>query len=136
MNQHFFRCAKTAAQRAGLPEPARIFIRHIGSYNDRAARGSTRLSMHAYARALDLVNINLYDSRGALSRISTHVRDYKGSTAVFYDEFRACWKSTMPSGCRSGDTEYSGSIGFPGSKAGGNTLHNDHLHLSLPLCAG
>jgi hypothetical protein len=136
LNRHFLSCAKAAAARAGIAQPARLFIRHWGSYNDRAARGSTRLSMHAYARALDIVNFNLYDATGKLTRISTHVRNYSGSTAVFYDEFRACWKASIPSSCRSGDTESSGSIGFPGSKAGGNTLHNDHLHLSFPLCAG
>lgn len=136
LNRHFVSCVKTAAARAGFNEPARIFVRHWGSYNDRTARGSTRLSMHAYARAIDLVNINLYDAAGALKRVSTHVRDYTGANAVFYDEFRACWKATIPATCRSSDTESSGSIGFPSSKMGGNTLHNDHLHLSYPLCAG
>lgn len=136
LNRHFMTCVRTAATKAGIAAPARVFVRHWGSYNDRPARGSTRLSMHAYARAIDIVNFNLYDAKGTLKRISTHVRDYSGANAVFYDEFRACWKATIPSSCRSSDTESSGSIGFPGSKMGGNTLHNDHLHLSFPLCAG
>lgn len=136
LNKHFVGCAKQAAAKAGFAVPVRVFMRHWGSYNDRTARGSTRLSMHAYARAIDVVNINLYDAAGKLKKVSTHVRDYSGANAIFYDEFRACWKATIPSSCRTSDTESSGSIGFPSSKMGGNTLHNDHLHLSYPLCAG
>lgn len=135
LNQHFFSCVKRAASKAGYAEPTKAFIRHWGTYNDRSARGSTRLSMHAYARAIDVVNFNLYDRSGNLTRVPTHVRNYSGKVAVFYDDFRDCWKSTIPSTCRSSDTESVGSIGHPSSKLGGNTLHNDHLHLSYPLCA-
>lgn len=137
LNQHFFNCVENAAQAAGLAQPARVFINHIGSYNDRTARGSSRLSMHAYARALDVKNINLIDSRGNVFRISTHINDFKGATAQFYDRFRGCWKNTMPSSCVSGQTEYQGSIGHPKSTVSGtNSLHNDHIHLSYPFCAG
>lgn len=134
LNKHFYKCVDQAALTAKINKPSRVFINHFGSYNNRSARGSSRLSMHAYARALDIVNFNLYDANGVFTKISTHVRDYKGQTAVFYDKFRACWKASMPAGC-SGQTEGSGSIGHPESDQGGNTLHNDHIHLSLPLCA-
>lgn len=136
LNEFFFRCISDAAKVAGYPQPNRIFIKHLGSYNDREARGSSRLSNHAYARALDISNFNLYDKNGKLYRVSTLLRNYKGSQAKFYDEFRQCWSESMPSGCRPGKTEYLGSIGHRSSKLGGNTLHNDHIHLSLPLCAG
>lgn len=133
LNKNFYKCVREAAATAKIATPDRVFIKHFGTYNDRNARGGSNLSMHAYARALDIVNFNLYDAKGTLTRISTHVRDYKGATALFYDKFRACWKTTMPTVCN-GKSEGIGSIGHPESALGGNTLHNDHIHLSLPLC--
>lgn len=135
LNKDFLPCVRTAASAAGLPRPERVFLRHFGSYNNRNARGSSVKSMHAYARALDIVNFNLVDAAGKTTRVSTHVRDYKGKAAVFYDRFRSCWSSKMPAKCK-GQREGSGSIGHPESLMGGNTLHNDHIHLSYPLCAG
>lgn len=136
LNEVFFICISDAARAGGYPQPVRAFIRHLGSYNDRNARGSGRLSNHAYARAWDIVNFNLVDSRGRNHRISTHINHYRGSQARFYDEFRDCWQESLPSSCRPGNTEFRGSIGHRSSKLGGNTLHNDHIHLSYPLCAG
>ncbi len=136
LNEVFFTCVNDAARVAGYPQPSRIFVRHVGTYNDRTARNSTRLSHHAYARAWDIVNFNLYDSAGRLHRISTYLRDYNGQQAQFYDEFRDCWRESMPSTCRPGNTEYMGSIGHQASKLGGNSLNNDHIHLAFPLCAG
>ncbi|MNK01242.1 hypothetical protein D3C87_190370 [compost metagenome] len=136
LNKHFFGCVETAAADANFKQPERIFIRHWGTYVDRDARGSTSLSMHAYARAIDIVKFILYDRTGAATQVSTHVRDFKGATAKFYNSFRQCWKETLPSACRPGQREYSGSIGIPGSALGGNSLHNDHIHLSFPFCAG
>lgn len=136
LNEYFFRCISDAAKEAGYPQPQRIFINHLGSYNDRPVRNGSRLSNHAYARALDIATFNLYDSSNKLFRVSTLLREYKGSQAKFYDEFRQCWSESLPSNCRPGQSEYIGSIGHNSSKLGGNTLHNDHIHLSLPLCAG
>lgn len=136
LQEDFYVCVTAAAREAGYPDPSRVFIRHVGSYNDRPVRNGTRLSNHAYARALDITNFNLYDSKGRLSRVSTYQRDYAGNQAVFYDEFRSCWKASLPSNCQPGQTEYKGSIGHNSSELGGNSLHNDHLHLSYPLCAG
>lgn len=136
LNEVFFICISDAARVAGYPQPSRIFINHLGSYNDRTARNSTRLSNHAYARALDIANFNLVDSDGQNHRISTHLSQYSGRQAQFYDEFRDCWQESLPSNCTSGKTEYKGSIGHRSSRLGGNSLHNDHIHLSYPLCAG
>ena len=136
LNDAFYICVSEAAQAAQIPQPHRIFIRHLGSYVDRNARNSSRLSNHAYARAWDIVNFNLYDADGNRTRISTLLRDYVDQQAVFYDEFRSCWRDSLPSSCVPGNTEYQGSIGHQASELGGNSLHNDHLHLSYPLCAG
>jgi len=136
LNEVFFICITDAARVAGYPQPSRIFINHLGSYNDRSARNSTRLSNHAYARALDIANFNLVDSNGQNHRISTHLNQYSGRQAAFYDEFRDCWQESLPSQCGPGKTEYQGSIGHNSSRLGGNSLHNDHIHLSYPLCAG
>lgn len=136
LNAMFFSCVTQAAEDSGIPRPEKIFIRHLGSYNDRTARNSTRTSNHAYARAWDIVNFNLYHSWGERTRISTLLRDYVDEQADFYDGFRDCWMESLPSGCSPGHTEYKGSVGHRASKLGGNTLHNDHLHLSFPLCAG
>lgn len=136
LNEAFYICISDAAKVAGYPEPARVFIRHIGSYNDRTARNSSRISNHAYARALDIVNFNLYDHQGVRYKVSTYLKDYNGSQADFYDEFRDCWRESLPSSCSPGKTEYKGSVGHQASKLGGNSLHNDHLHLSFPECAG
>ncbi|WP_374076018.1 extensin family protein [Bdellovibrio bacteriovorus] len=136
LNRHFFGCVERAAADANYKQPERVFIRHWGTYVNRNARGSTSLSMHAYARAIDVVKFILYDRNGGTTQVSTHVRDFKGATAKFYNSFRQCWKESMPSACRPGQREYSGSIGIPGSALGGNSLHNDHIHLSFPFCAG
>jgi len=136
LNEQFYKCVFNAADSAGYEKTQKVFINHLGSYNDRNARNSSRKSNHAYARALDIKNFNLVDSRGKVSKVSTLLRDYGGSQAKFYDDFRDCWKDSMPSSCRSGQSEYQGSIGHKSSKLGGSTLHNDHIHLSFPLCAG
>lgn len=136
LNKYFFGCVERGALAAGYRQPERVFIRHWGTYVNRNARGSTSLSMHAYARAIDIVKFIIYDRDGQATQVSTHVRDFKGNTAKFYNSFRQCWKDTMPSKCRPGQREYSGSIGIPGSALGGNSLHNDHIHLSFPMCAG
>ena len=136
LNDAFYICVSDAAKTVNIPQPAKVFIRHLGSYNDRTARNSSRISNHAYARAWDIVNFNLFDAQGKLYKISTLLRDYKEEQAVFYDEFRDCWRESLPSNCTPGRTEYKGSVGHTASKLGGNSLHNDHLHLSYPLCAG
>ena len=136
LQDDFFVCVHSAALEAGYPEPRKVFIRHVGTYNDRPVRNGTRLSNHAYARAWDITNFNLFDIEGNSYRVSTYLRDYEGSQAVFYDEFRACWMASLPSSCGPGNSEYKGSIGHQASELGGNSLHNDHLHLSYPLCAG
>ncbi len=136
LNQAFFQCVSDAAKAADYPQPVRVFIKHLGSYNDRLARNSSQLSHHAYARAWDIVNFNLYDKDGKMYRVSTFKRDYKGEQAIFYDEFRSCWRDSLPSSCGPGDREYKGSVGHQASQLGGNSLHNDHLHLAYPLCAG
>lgn len=136
LNDAFFICVSDAAEEAGFPQPVKVFVRHIGSYNDRTARNSSRLSNHAYARAWDIVNFNLFDVEGKRYKVSTYLRDYEGAQAKFYDEFRQCWMESLPSRCVAGQTEYKGSVGHQASELGGNSLHNDHLHLSYPLCAG
>ncbi|HMN67957.1 MAG TPA: extensin family protein [Bdellovibrionales bacterium] len=135
MNVRFYLCAERAASKANIARPSKIFVNHMGSYNDRLGRGSSSLSMHAYARALDIANFNLHDGT-KVTKISTHVRNFKGVTKTFYNEFRQCWKEAMPSTCKAGKSEYKGSIGIPSSALGGNSLHNDHIHLSYALCAG
>lgn len=136
LNEQFYKCVFQAADLAGYPKTQKIFINHLGTYNDRNARNSSRKSNHAYARAMDIKNFNLVDDRGRTSRVSTLLRDYVGQQKEFYDEFRDCWMRSMPSSCRAGNTEYKGSIGHTRSKLGGNSLHNDHIHLSFPQCAG
>jgi hypothetical protein len=136
LNRNFHKCSFDAARKAGYPSIEKIFINHLGTYNDRRARNSKRLSNHAYARAMDIKNFNLVDKRGRKHKVSTLLRDYKGKQAKFYDGFRQCWKDSLPSRCRPGQREYKGSVGHKASKLGGNTLHNDHIHLAFPTCAG
>ncbi len=136
LNKIFYKCVFNAAKDANYANIQKVFINHLGSYNDRTARNSKRLSHHAYARALDIKNFNLVDNKGNNIKVSTLLRDYSGSQAKFYDSFRQCWKDSMPSSCSPGKTEYKGSIGHKSSKLGGNSLHNDHIHLAFPLCAG
>ncbi|WII72602.1 extensin family protein [Bdellovibrio sp. 22V] len=136
LNKHFFGCVEVAARAADMKQPDRVFLTHWGTYVNRNARNSSSLSMHALARAIDIVKFVVYDRDGKSVQISTNVKDFKGNTVKFYNSFRQCWKDTMPSKCRPGQREYSGSIGIPGSALGGNSLHNDHIHLSFPTCAG
>lgn len=136
LNRYFFGCVEKAAADSNLEQPQKVFLRHLGTYVNRNARNSSSLSMHAYARAIDIVKFILYDRNGNRTQISTNARDFKGTTVTFYNSFRQCWKETLPSQCKPGEREYQGSIGIPESAMGGNSLHNDHIHLSFPLCAG
>lgn len=136
MEKYFFKCAVDSADRAGIARPARIHLNHAGCYQNRNVAGSGHLSLHALARAIDIYNINLYDSQGKLTRISANVSQYRGTNKKFYDAFRRCWQRNLPSRCKSGGRESSGSIGIPGSEMGGNSAHADHLHLTFPPCGG
>lgn len=137
MEKHFFKCAVTAADRAGIARPARIHLNHAGCYQNRNVAGRGLLSLHATARAIDIYNFNLYDSAGNLTRISANISKYRGSNKKFYDSFRRCWQKSLPSRCQNGrGRESSGSIGIPGSEMGGNSAHADHLHLTFPPCGG
>lgn len=135
LNTHFFACVEAAAKAADLSPPMQVFVRHLGTYANRNGRGSSNLSMHAYARALDIAQFNLLDRAGRVTKISNELKSYKGSTAIFYDSFRQCWKSSLPATCAPGKKEYNGSIGHPLSAMGGNSLHTRHIHLSFPFCA-
>ena len=136
LNASFFQCIHDAAETAKYPTPVKVFIGHVGSYANRRVRGGRSLSLHARARAIDIVHFTLFDKDGVGHRISTYKRDYHGSQAVFYDEFRDCWRESMPPSCTRRRSEYLGSIGHRDSRLGGDDRHNDHLHLSFPMCAG
>mgnify|MGYP006077432979 CR=1 FL=1 len=135
LNKYFFECVEDAAEAAKLPAPVQVFVRHLGTYSNRNGRGSSALSMHAYARAIDIAQFNLLDRTGQITKISNEMKNYKGATSIFYDSFRACWKSSLPATCIPGKKEYNGSIGHPLSSLGGNNLHTRHIHLSFPFCA-
>ena len=137
LEEHFFKCIQSSAMNAGYPRPTKVFINHWGTYSNRRVRNTRRLSLHARARAIDIVYFDIFDNNGRRYRISTFKRHYKGKQAVFYDEFRYCWRDSLPRKCAiDRGSEFVGSIGHPKSKLGGDSRHNDHLHLSLPLCAG
>lgn len=136
LDAHFFPCLEKASLVANLPQPRKVFVRHLGTYVNRDGRNSDSLSMHAYARGIDLAKFNLFDSQGNKNAIPLTKADYKGATKNFYDSFRQCWKDSLPSTCRPGLREYKGSIGHANSSLGGNSLHNGHVHLSFPFCAG
>lgn len=136
LETNFFACTQAAASKAGLPVPEQIYLRNLGTYANRNGRGMSVLSMHAYARAIDIAKIILADGSGKLTHVNLHVNNYRGANAVFYDTLRSCWKATMPKACKPGLRESVGSIGHPKSVMGGNRLHDNHIHLSFPFCAG
>lgn len=87
-----------------------VTFEHFGTYNCRPIAGSTHLSQHSYARAIDIAGFVLADGR----RI-TVARDWRGDDekAAFLRDVRdgACWLfSTTLS------PDY-------------NSAHHDHLHL-------
>lgn len=132
MNDHYLKCINVAAGKAGYRPVVKVFVGHMGTYNDRDKRGGSGLSLHAYARAIDMAKVTMTDDTGNKTSFSEHVRDYKGKNKIIYDEFRDCWKQSLGSKC----SGQKGSIGIPSSRLGGNNLHNDHIHLEFPFCAG
>jgi len=136
LESHFFPCLEKASLAANFPQPRKVFVRHLGTYVNRDGRNSDTLSMHAYARGIDLAKLNLFDSQGNKIPVPLTKADYKGATKTFYNSFRQCWKDSLPSACRPGLREYKGSIGHANSALGGNSLHDKHIHLSFPFCAG
>lgn len=136
LDDHLFACVERASLAANYPQPRKVFIRHLGTYVDRNGRNSNNLSMHAYARAIDLAKLILFDGQGSKLSVPLTQADYSGPTKKFYDSFRQCWKDSLPSKCQPGQSEYKGSIGHPGSALGGNSLHTKHIHLSFPFCGG
>jgi hypothetical protein len=136
LNKHFFSCIEKASSDANLPRPESMFIRHIGTYNNRNSRGSTTLSLHAYAKGIDLAKFILFNANGSTTVINNTMKNYSGANGAFYDSFRQCWKDSLPATCKPGQREYQGSIGHPNSAMGGNSLHTGHIHLTFPPCAG
>jgi hypothetical protein len=136
LNGNFMTCVDKAAVVADYPRPERVFLRHLGTYVNRNGRGSTELSMHAFARAIDIAKFILYDKQGTEIQVVNSIAAYKGANAKFYDSFRECWKQSISATCRPGQRESNGSIGHAKSALGGNSLHNGHIHLSFPPCAG
>lgn len=136
LEDHFFTCVERASLDANFRQPRGIFVHHLGTYVNRNGRNSDSLSMHAYARGFDLAKLILTDGQGGKTFVPLTKLDYKGPTKQFYDSFRQCWKDSLPSACRPGLKEYKGSIGHASSALGGNSLHEKHIHLSLPFCAG
>ncbi len=136
LDDHFFPCIEKASLAANFPQPRGVFVRHLGTYVNRESRNSNALSMHAYARGFDMAKFNLFDSQGSLTAVPLTKADYKNATKKFYDSFRQCWKDSLPAKCKPGQREYNGSIGHANSALGGNSLHNGHIHLSFPFCAG
>lgn len=136
LQDHFFACVEKASLAANLPQPRKVFVRHLGTYVNRNGRNSSNLSMHAYARGFDMAKFIISDSQGTRRSVPLTKVEYKGNNKTFYDNFRQCWKDSLPSSCRPGLREYKGSIGHAGSALGGNNLHNGHIHLSYPFCAG
>lgn len=138
LDANFSRCVTRAAATANWPTPVRIYVRHLGTYEDRGVitkelSAQVALSLHAYGRAIDIAGINMYDTQGRVTKFSSHINDYKGSNALFYDEFRQCWKDSMPSTCgKWAET----TIGHVKSKMGGNAVHFNHIHTAYPPCAG
>lgn len=71
-----------------------MFIRHIGTYNSRNSRGSSTLSLHAYAKGIDLAKFIIFNTNGSTTVINNTMKAYSGANGAFYDSFRQCWKDS------------------------------------------
>lgn len=138
MEGHLFRCASEAANKVGLRGAEKIYLTVSNTYRNTNVAGSNRISLHAYARAMDINKISYLDKNNKIiGSFSSHVRDFQNSTTnqIMYNKFRECWRQSLGSKCLSRySREHEGSIGIPGSDLGGNNAHLDHIHLSTPDC--
>lgn len=122
----FKECINESSEAMGWGKPTFIKVRHDGCYNPRNARGSSKRSAHATARALDISSVELDFTNSTPQKDPENILFTKRTDSPkFYSLVRECW-GTKNSCNRS--------IGFPGSGSVengiNNDLHNDHLHIS------
>lgn len=127
-------CAKEAAKSVFGSQPLKVLLRtNGGSVNRSNAR-----SLHYRGRALDVFAVFLYFQKEKGSRkITFHKNSMDGSSAVerrnynFYWKFESCWKKKVSSYHKTKSCQSKGS-GVLTYRY--NTDHNDHMHISLPVC--
>lgn len=141
MKKFLLPCLQGAAQIANLPKVEKVFVRHMGVYNNRTIAGSSKASQHAFGRAIDVAAFEMMDASGKpIGTIDANVKAYKGQNQSMYDSFLKCWgdsvKNTPPPCGGEGET---GGLGHsacspPHKDPGGK--HDDHYHLSFATCKG
>lgn len=146
IDKHLYRCVANAAERAGLPRPAKI---EIGNMSGLRPGDDGRYKFHGRGRALDIGRVRLLDKYGR--PIPTGIRSMGGAdlairsgeimlheqyyvrdrtTQRFYDSFRSCWKESLR-GCDS--TATIGTAQSPGTTSPG---HHNHIHIQFPERCG
>lgn len=133
INENLHVCVQNAANKAGFQgELSAIHIEHMGGWVDRRVKNKSRSkpwSLHATGRALDISSID-FTMGGKKYKIPMTIDTYKNkspykkSGSKFYKEFSSCWSKENTNKC-----------GFrPTIDCTVNTLHHDHIHISLPFC--
>jgi hypothetical protein len=123
------RCAKEAAVSVGMNLPTRVSLEQMGGYANRNARNSDQLSRHALGMALDISAISL-ETGNSTQRIRL---TENSNNQPFYDAFRSCWDKAVE---KVNGKNCTCSIGHAHTHPPSNTLHNDHMHISLACPPG
>jgi hypothetical protein len=118
------KCVNQALRLDHEAPAASIFIEHMGTYQNRKVAGSSRVSMHATGRAIDVSKIIIKTTSG---KTITHKMTIGSRREAFYGNFNKCW------------TTYQGTKAQCHPRGGGmidckDSDHHDHVHLSLPFC--
>ena len=124
LETHLTQCVEDAAYLLGHSMES-FKITHDGIFAD--SKHSPR-SLHSEGRAIDIAAITLRTSQNKKVRLSFK----KLGKGRFYSSLRACWGLSLATfnGCpySGGSAKRTGSIGKE------NRNHQNHLHLSVPVC--
>lgn len=139
LSSHGYQCAQQAAQKAFGQQAGKVLFHSSGAgqvRRDRYVSGSSRKSMHATGRALDLFAVSLFFNNGVSRKVVLHKNQTDGSSVEekqnhsFYWSYVNCWrdriKTHSPCNC---SQSLSGALTYLQ-----NSAHHNHVHMSVPFC--
>lgn len=136
LDRSFNKCVAAGARFAGISSSHGSFggqVHHKGIMGD--ARHQQTRSLHNVGRAIDISTIVVNGQRMDFAKASQQKKSGQmGKEYKFFVAFRDCWSQearTANSRCkgrRANRAGYFGSIGWEDRK------HQNHLHVSLPIC--
>jgi hypothetical protein len=141
LDQNFQKCVARGARAAGISSNWGRFsgeVVHKGIEGDarhKANSGSGSSSLHNVGRAIDIGSINVNGTVMDFAKASKQAKGGGGKEYEFFMAFRTCWSEVSKNsqaacankGSR-GKGQHFGSVGWEDGD------HQNHIHISMPVC--